>query len=323
MQLKLLIDGVVRQTTVLIARLSTGQGLRSPLGRIADQVFLDLARELEQQGVSKVLVADMFGMALRSYQRKTQRLTESASENARSLWEAVYDFIRGGEVARSRIKERFRHDGEREVAAVLTDLVRSGFVFVTGSGDASVYGASDARLRAIAQSSSELDALAHYAWFKVFHGEAVTRAELMAELSCDDVTIDEVLSHLADSGRITALDGRLTAVNLLIPAESAEGAETALIDHFRAVTTVLADRVARGPDPTRLTGGSTFSFRLDRDHPDFNRVQELLSVTRERTQALWEQVMQHNAAFPPSSDAVKITFYLGQSLAESERDSEK
>ena len=36
--------------------------------------------ELERQGVGKKVAADMFGLALRSYQLKLQRLQESASE---------------------------------------------------------------------------------------------------------------------------------------------------------------------------------------------------------------------------------------------------
>jgi hypothetical protein len=47
-----LIDAVVRQTTVLIAQLSTSAGIRAPLAHIADQIFLDLARQIEAQGVS-------------------------------------------------------------------------------------------------------------------------------------------------------------------------------------------------------------------------------------------------------------------------------
>ena len=68
MNLERLISAIVRQTTVLVARLSTTGGVRSPLGRVADQVFVGLVEELERQGVGKKVVADMFGMALRSYQ---------------------------------------------------------------------------------------------------------------------------------------------------------------------------------------------------------------------------------------------------------------
>ena len=118
MNLKLLIDGIVRQTTVLLAQLSTASGVRSPLAHVADQVFLELAREIEAQGVRRQVVADMFGMALRSYQKKMNRLTESVSVRKRTLWEAMLEFVEHEQPTRARAIERFRHDGEREVAAV-------------------------------------------------------------------------------------------------------------------------------------------------------------------------------------------------------------
>src|SRR5258705_12622665 len=89
MQLKLLIDGIVRQTTVLIAQLSTASGVRAPLAHVADQVFVELAREIEAQGVRRQVVADMFGMALRSYQKKMRRLAEGETVRERTLWEAA------------------------------------------------------------------------------------------------------------------------------------------------------------------------------------------------------------------------------------------
>lgn len=319
MQLKLLVDGIVQQTTVLIARLSTSAGVRSPLGPVADQVFLELARELEGQGVAKVLVADMFGLALRSYQRKTQRLTESASAQSRTLWESVYSFIRSAEATRARIDERFRNDGEREVAAVLADLVRSGLVYYTGSGTGAVYGVNTERIRAAAQSSNDREALVHFAWFKVFHQEVTTASELFAELPCDRTEAESVLRELQVTGRVIERDGALMAVNLVIPLEGAEGIETSLLDHYRAVAGVLAERVARGPDPTRRSGGSTFSFKLDPSHPHYEEVVGLLTTTRARAQELWERVMAVNDVSPPSEDALKVTFYTGQSIMECAR----
>ena len=56
METRHLIDGIVRQTTVLVAQLSTVAGIRAPLSRVADQVFLNLARELEAQGVGRKVV---------------------------------------------------------------------------------------------------------------------------------------------------------------------------------------------------------------------------------------------------------------------------
>jgi hypothetical protein len=88
-----LIDGIVRQTVVLIAQLATSGGLRAPLSHIAQKVFLDLAQELERQGVTRKVSADMFGMALRTYQRHVQRIAQSQTEQGQSLWEAVLGYI--------------------------------------------------------------------------------------------------------------------------------------------------------------------------------------------------------------------------------------
>src|SRR5262245_58246045 len=105
--LRLLIDGIVRQTTVLLAQISTSDGSRSPLSHVADQVFFELAKEIEAQGIKRRVAADMFGMALRAYQKKTRRLTESASARDRTLWQAVLELIEQGETTRSRIEKRF------------------------------------------------------------------------------------------------------------------------------------------------------------------------------------------------------------------------
>src|SRR4051812_20001052 len=46
MNLSVLIDSIVRQVTVLIAQLATAGGVRAPVAHIANQVFVQLAREL-------------------------------------------------------------------------------------------------------------------------------------------------------------------------------------------------------------------------------------------------------------------------------------
>ena len=140
MDTRVLIDAIVKQTTVLIGSLSTAAGIRAPLAHVADQVFLDLAREIEAQGVGRKVAADMFGLALRTYQRKVQRLSESVSERNRSLWEAVFQFVVENEqVSRQQVEERFQQDPPEDVAAVLNDLVRNGLVFAAGHGRNALY----------------------------------------------------------------------------------------------------------------------------------------------------------------------------------------
>jgi 2-hydroxychromene-2-carboxylate isomerase len=119
----ILIERIVRQTTVLIAQLSTAAGIRAPLAHIADQVFVELSREIESQGVARKVVADMFGLALRTYQRKVQRLTESATQRSSTLWEAVLEYVRkNDDITRARLAQRFARDDPEQLAAVIADL---------------------------------------------------------------------------------------------------------------------------------------------------------------------------------------------------------
>lgn len=143
MNTPLLIDSIVRQVTVLLAQLGTAGGLRAPMAHLANQVFLHLAEELEAQGVSRKVSADMFGMALRAYVRKVGRLREGHSAPGVTLWQAVLEFIREhGLVLRSRVLERFSRDAEPVLLSVLNDLCESGLVFVLGSGSRVAYRAA-------------------------------------------------------------------------------------------------------------------------------------------------------------------------------------
>src|SRR6188474_3315046 len=91
-----------------IVRLATARGIRAPLAQIANQVFLDLVAELERQGVSRKVSADMFGLGLRTYRRKIQRLSESSTERGRSLWEIVLEFVKSEAlVTRREVLTRF------------------------------------------------------------------------------------------------------------------------------------------------------------------------------------------------------------------------
>ena len=137
---KLLIDAIVQQTTVLIAQLSTTAGVRSPLATIADQVFVELAREIERQGVSRKVATDMFGLALRTYQAKVQRLEESVTERGASLWEAVLEFVEKDQGCdRRSLVDHFAADDPQSIGAVLKDLCDSGLLYRTGSGSAARY----------------------------------------------------------------------------------------------------------------------------------------------------------------------------------------
>jgi hypothetical protein len=55
---------IMRQTTVLIGS-CPGDRRPAPLAHLADEVFLNLSQELERQGLSRKVEADMFGWRAR------------------------------------------------------------------------------------------------------------------------------------------------------------------------------------------------------------------------------------------------------------------
>ena len=113
MDIRLLIDAIVRQTTVLIAQLATAGGSRAPLADVANQVFVNLARELHEAGISRKVSADMFGMALRTSRRRLQRLDESCTFRGQSLWQAVIGQLRtDAALSQSALLEAFAKDGQ-------------------------------------------------------------------------------------------------------------------------------------------------------------------------------------------------------------------
>src|SRR3954468_20618314 len=244
MDVKLLIDAIVRQTTVLIAQLSTSAGIRAPLSHIADQVFLDLAAEIEAQGVTRKVAADMFGLALRSYQKKVQRLTESATVRERTLWEAVLDFLsEQGGVTRERLFERFRHDSADDVGAVLNDLVGQGVVYSTGRGPSTVYGlSSDADRRRVLGGARSESAQA-LVWLSLYR-QALSRRELYATLSLEAEHVDAALERLVSEGRVREeVDGKFRADTFLVPVGAERGWEVAVFDHYSAVARAIAAKV--------------------------------------------------------------------------------
>src|SRR5262245_29623850 len=129
----LLIDAIVRQTTVLIATLATSSGQRAQLAHVANLVFSDLVHELRSQGIGSKVIADMFGMALRTYHGRIARLASSRTEHGQSLWDAVLRHIEAhGPITRADLLRRFHRDDDEVLRSVLLDLVNSGLVFKSG-----------------------------------------------------------------------------------------------------------------------------------------------------------------------------------------------
>jgi hypothetical protein len=283
-------------------------------------VFVELAREIENQGVGRQVVADMFGMALRSYQKKVQRLTASATNRQRTLWEAVFEHVEKEQPTRSRVFERFSGDGQREVAAALADLVRSGLIYVTGTGDSAAYGVTTDAMREKVQRQHDQDALANVVWMQVFRAGRMNRSEVAAATNAEPDAVDAAVADLVQSGRLIEEDGVLTSSNFVVPLGAEQGWEAAILHHFSTMAVAIAAKVrsgASGSDAGDRVGGSTFAFTVAPGHPLEERVYGLLRKVRADAQTLWDEVSAHNATHAPEADAsVKVSFYVGQTVEE-------
>jgi hypothetical protein len=305
-------------------------------------VFCELASEIEAQGVGRKVAADMFGMALRTYQKRVQRLRESQSFRERTLWEAILQFIEStGSVTRTQIDKRFARDPDEQRGAVLLDLIQSGLVYNTGRGEQAIYGpTTDADRRAM-RGSAEFEALANLAWLALYQSGPLSLAQLSEHLECSVERALGVAVQLRDSGRLEVSNSAnepsgwptdpvqapaaepqpitpstlLRTHNLTIAAAEAAGWEAAFLDHFRAMATALANKVRLGvSQSTPGVGGATYTFNLHSEHPLEPQVSALFQQLREQVDTLWYAVSEYNREHALPENHKKVTLYLGQNV---------
>jgi DNA-binding MarR family transcriptional regulator len=324
MTIELLIHAIVRQTTLLIAQLATARGVRAPLAQVANQVFLDLVAELERQGVSRKVSADMFGLGLRTYRRKIQRLTESSTERGRSLWEAVLEHVRSkGSVTRLEVLERFARDDEAQVRAVLHDLCESSLLVSNGTGSSATFRpVSDEEIESLRQQvgSEGADELL----MAIMYREgALSAKDLASRAQTDVASIEAALQRLADMGRIERTERNGVSVyetaSLVIPLGASVGWEAAVFDHFKALVTTVMRRVRENRPATAIgdqLGGSTYTIDVWDGHPLAEEVYGTLGRLRASLSELRSRVQDFNAHNELPSAYTRAVIYVGQSLTQ-------
>lgn len=331
MNVQVLIESVVRQVTVLIAQLATAGGVRAPLAQIANQVFVQLASELDAQGVSRKVSADMFGMALRAYVRKVRRLSETQGEPGVTVWQAVLDFIRSESlVTRARVLERFCREDAVQLSSVLHDLLQSGFVFASGVGEQTVYRASsETEVGELAKMSSK-QGLEELAWVLVYREGPLGEDELAARLSCPVDDVSALLESLTANGRLRPCGAaRFEAIDFVVPRGATHGWEAAVFDHLQAVVQTITQRLqpAVSSDPAATAristadtvGGSTYSFDLGPGHPLEAEVKGQLESLRQRLGELRRRVDEHNRQAGLAAEYEQVVTYVGQCVFERDR----
>lgn len=125
MDVESLVHLVAVQAAGLIGRLATSEGGRAPMATLESTFMRALVSELEQQGLSQRVIADMFGVSVRTYQRSLLRW--GAPEGAGSLWAEVLEFVDRREVcSKEEIFAHFHAEESATVTAMVRDLVKSG-----------------------------------------------------------------------------------------------------------------------------------------------------------------------------------------------------
>jgi hypothetical protein len=312
----LLIDNIVRQTTVLIAQLATASGGRAPLAHVAGQVFVELVRELKAQGLGNKVIADMFGLTLRTYHDRVRRTRESVTERGTSLWEAVLRYVRAeGVVSRATLLRRFRADDEASVRGVLTDLVENGLVFKAGRQDATTYRAASPEETGQVLSESSHERTENLLWVWLHQRGAAGVDEIARDVGLDVAATEVALQGLLGRGHVALLDdGSYRADDCVIPYGDERGFEAALFDHFQAVLTAMGHKLSSGTTRSaadQTVGGSTYHFDLYPGHPLESEVLGLLASVRERASALRGEVDRQKE---PRADEYRVVFYAGQNV---------
>lgn len=322
MNVPLLVDAIVRQTTVLIAHLATSGGARAPLAHTANQVFLDLAQELKAQGLGHKVIADMFGLALRTYHGKVRRLSESSTFRGQSLWSAVLGHIQEKQqIQRTALLQRFQYDDNAALRGVIQDLVDSGLVSRTGRGDRTTYRAVDIADAAAEEGPGEH--LDEVAWVAVHRFGPIEANELAKVLACEVSALAPTLDRLVQRGDVIREQrgAQITyhAERCYVPVGSAIGWEAALFDHYQAVVTAMCTKLNLGSNRATAgewVGGSTYHYDVWEGHPLFDEVAQHLTALRATSVALRQRVESYNAEHAaPSEDAQRrFTAYVGQTV---------
>jgi hypothetical protein len=320
MTIEVLIHAIVRQTTILIAQLATARGVRAPLAQIANQVFLELVVELERQGVSRKVSADMFGMGLRTYRRKIQRLSESSTERGRSLWEVVLEYVKKeGLVTRRDVLARFANDDEPQVRAVLHDLCESQLVFSSGFGTNTTFrAATDDELVTLQQRRGD-EGADELVMALMYREPPLTAKGIAALAQTDPARTEAALTRLVESGRVERLEQEggaplFRAGSLVIPLGAPAGWEAAVFDHFKALVTTVISRLhdSKTPNSADTVGGSTYTIDVWDGHPLAEEVYGTLARLRGELSDLRARVQALPDAQPDAF--TRAVIYVGQSL---------
>jgi len=288
------------------------------LNGIADRFFSSIVAELEAQNIRQKVIADMFGIPLRSFQYRMSRLSRSRTDTGRLLWEVIFEYLQSeSEVTLGQTLTRFYREDEATVRGLLGDLVDSGLADRTGRGPTSTY-----RLATSDQLDEYTPARAERArealvGITIFREGPISQPELVERINMTDLQVSAAISGLAERNQLGLSEkGGVTRYSLarfVMPIGASGSAEAAVYDHFQAVFETIATRVAptEVPPPKEI-GGSTYSFDIWPGHAEEEPIKSLLSDVREKVSEIGARALAFESTNLRPHPFKRITFYVGQ-----------
>lgn len=309
MATSLLIDALLHQLARLVAQLAVEE--RSSLAHVADRFQLHLVQELRRRGLGHKVIADIFGLPLRTYHERIKRLDEHKLSRLKTIRDAMIGFVHGQScVTRDSLDLRFRLEDERIVRSVIRDLVETG-VLEHSAGD---HGQLFVVAQPLVVVTEQIDALILIA---LQDFEAATVDDLVKVLGASHEQIAQRLTVLAADGRINQVlqDGELRfgSLEIEIGYGEASGRDAAIFDHVRAMVSALTAKLDgksaahRGDE----VGGSTYVFDLCTKDALSEEVSSLLQQVRDRASELRRRVLAVSGAESNPHHA-RVTLYVGQ-----------
>ncbi len=170
------------------------------------------------------------------------------------------------DAAQTEVLTRFRNDDVASVRSVINDLVESGLVFRSRTGDATTLRAAHPEEVSLAGDPLD-DGVGSLVWLVVHRQGPATLAEIQAMVPVDKPRLERVLSRLAAEGRVEILDEkpdeRYAAADCVIATGDTAGWEAAVFDHYQAMVTAICAKLRRGAQKSAAddaVGGSTYGF---------------------------------------------------------------
>jgi predicted GIY-YIG superfamily endonuclease len=237
------------------------------------------------------------------------------------LFEAVLEHIEQHKsVTRDTVIGHFKRDDDRVVVGVLTDLVQSGLVYCSGSGDGTLYGVTSDAERQRLTRHADISALANMALGEIYRNPGVSFEALAHRLQVQSEQLKPAIEQLIADGRVAKDErtGTLRASTFQISAGAAMGWESAVFDHFQAMAAAIVNKLrlrAKRSIAADFVGGTTLRFELSAQHPLQGEVLELLARVRALTQDVWERTAEHNDHHPlDAEERFNVSFYFGQNI---------